>query len=286
MGHLEEKMKADLELKGFAATTQKDYLIRARCFARHFKRSPAVMGEKEVREYLLYLVRERRVHPATHRMYVASLKFLYGFTLKRPAVADAIPWPRVPRSLPDILSGDEVRTLFAAIKSLKHRAIMMVAYAGGLRIQEACRLQAGDIDSKRMLIHVRRGKRGKDRYVMLSERLLTVLREYWLLARPRGPFLFSGRRPGEPLGTRAVSRGLLRALKCTGISKRITPHSFRHAFATHLLESGADIRMIQGLLGHNSIRTTAHYTRVSESHVRRTKSPLDLLETRTGDAHQ
>ena len=176
MGHMREKMKADLELKGFAIATQKEYLLRVRHFAAHFRRSPDQLGEREVREFLLHLLNKKQVKPATHRMYVAALKFLYVTTLRRPQEVANIPWPKVPRSLPDVLSGEEIRALLQAVKSIKHRAILMVAYGGGLRIQEACSLRTTDIDSKRMLIHIHQGKRGKDRFVMLSDRLLIFLR--------------------------------------------------------------------------------------------------------------
>lgn len=241
------------------------------------------MGEKEIREYLLYLVNDNHVHPATHRMYVAALKFLYVTTLRRPAEVAHIPWPKVPRTLPDILSGQEVESLLEAVRSVKHRAILMTAYGAGLRIAEACSLRISDIDSKRMLIHVRDGKGSKDRYVMLSERLLPYLRYYWRTARPPEPYLFPGGKPGEPITTSAVGRVLRKALTGCAFAKRITVHSLRHGFATHLLELGTDIRTIQRLLGHASIQTTARYTHVSAQHVGRTKSPLDLLGTKQGE---
>lgn len=158
----------------------------------------------------------------------------------------------------------------------------MTAYGAGLRISEACSLKISDIDSKRMLIHVHQGKRSKDRYVMLSERLLDVLRTYWKIARPQGPFMFPGAIPGRPITTGAVQRVLHQVVVHGHFRKRITAHSLRHGFATHLLETGADIRTIQQLLGHCSIQTTARYTKVTERHVGRTKSPLDLLGTKKG----
>ena len=159
----------------------------------------------------------------------------------------------------------------------------MTAYGAGLRIAEACSLRISDIDSKRMLIHIRDGKGSKDRYVMLSERLLPYLRYYWRTAHPPEPYLFPGGKPGEPITTRAVGRVLRKALTGCAFSKRITVHSLRHGFATHLLELGTDIRTIQRLLGHASIQTTARYTYVSAQHVGRTKSPLDLLGTKQGE---
>lgn len=277
MGRIRQRMEEDLELKGFAQTTRKDYLLRARHFVAYYGRSPEQLGEPEVRKYLLHLVQERGVRPTTHHMYVAALKFLFVVTLKRPEVVAGIPWPKVPRTLPDVLSGEEVRRLLGAARSLKYRALMMVAYGAGLRISEACALEVGDIDSERMLIHVRRGKRSKDRFVMLSPKLLEMLRLYWREARPRGPYLFPGRLPDAPITTRAVDRVVKKVVARAGLTKRVTFHSLRHGFATHLLDAGYDIRTIQRLLGHTSIQTTARYTFVSQEHVGRTRSPLDLL---------
>jgi site-specific recombinase XerD len=279
MGRIRERMEADLELKGFARTTRKEYLLRVRHFVAHFGRSPDELGEKDVRQFLLHLVRDRGVRATTHRMYVAALRFLLVVTLQRPEVVAAIPWPKVPRTLPEILSGGEVERLLAAVRSLKHRALLMTAYGAGLRISEACTLEVGDIDSKRMFIHVREGKRGKDRYVMLSPKLLDALRLHWRRSRPRGRYLFPGGFPGAPISASAVHRVLKKAVADAGLTKRVTFHSLRHGFATHLLETGADIRTIQKLLGHSSIQTTARYTAVTKQHIGRTRSPLDLLGT-------
>jgi site-specific recombinase XerD len=240
------------------------------------------MGEKEIREYLLHMVRERKVGPSTLKMSVAALKFLYSQTLNRPEEVIRIPWPRVPKPLPVILSGSEVERLLQSVRSLKHRMIIMTAYGSGHRVGEACSLQIGDIDSKRMLIHIRAGKRKRDRYVMLPKRLLLCLREYYKTFRPVGPWLFPGRSPGTHISKKAVGEALRSAAKSAGISKRVTPHVLRHSFATHLLETGSDIRTIQVLLGHGSIRTTERYVKVSKSHVARVKSPLDLLGREAG----
>jgi integrase/recombinase XerD len=282
MGTIREKMKADLDLRGCALTTKKEYLQRARNFVAFHGRSPAAMGEPEIRRFLLHLVNEKKAGPATVHMYVAAIKFLYSTTLERPEVAAKIPWPKRPQTLPDILTGEEVERLFREIRSLKHRAILMTAYGAGLRISEACSLGIADLDSKRMLIHVREGKRSKDRYVMLGQRLLDVLRVYFRTARPPGPHLFPGAFPGRPITTSAVERVLKKAVVACGFTKRVTPHSLRHGFATHLLETGEDIRTIQRLLGHTSIQTTARYTKVTERHIGRTKSPLDLIGTTKG----
>jgi len=282
MGAIREKMKADLDLRGCALTTKKEYLQRAGNFVAFHGRSPSTMGEPEIRAFLLHLVNNKKAGPATVHMYVAAIKFLYATTLERPEVAGKIPWPKRPQTLPDILTGEEVERLFREIRSLKHRAILMTAYGAGLRISEACSLATSDLDSKRMLIHVREGKGSKDRYVMLSERLLDVLRVYFRTARPQEPYLFYGDIPGRPITPDAVQRVLRKAVLACGFTKRVTPHTLRHGFATHLLEAGVDIRTIQRLLGHASIQTTARYTKVTERHIGRTKSPLDLIGTKRG----
>ena len=282
MGQLREKMKADMTLRRYKAATIEGYLRCARSFAAFHHRSPEHMGEEEIRQFLLHLIEERHMGPAGHKTHVAALRFLYGVTLDRPEVAARLPWPKVPVKLPDILDGSEVERLLTAIGSLKHRAIVMVAYGAGLRIGEACSLRTTDIDSRRGVIHVRDGKRGRDRFVMLSPRLLAFLREYWRAARPTGPELFPGATPGRVVAPTTVRMALRRAVAKAGITKRVTPHVLRHCFATHLLEGGADIRVIQMLLGHGSIRSTARYTQVSTRHIARTESPLDRLGQKGG----
>jgi site-specific recombinase XerD len=283
MGTIRDKMTADLDLRGFASTTKKEYLQRAQNFVAYHQRPPTELGEQEVREFLLYLVNEKKTGSATQHLYIAAIKFLYATTLARPEVVANIPWPKRSQILPDILTGEEVEQLFQQIASIKHRAILMMAYGAGLRISEACSLQTSDLDSKRMLIHVHEGKRSKDRYVMLSERLLDVLRTYWKVVRPQGPFLFPGAIPGRSITTSAVQRVLHQVVVQCQFTKRVTAHSLRHGFATHLLEMGTDIRVIQRLLGHSSLQTTARYTKVTERHIGRTKSPLDLIGTKEGE---
>jgi site-specific recombinase XerD len=283
MGTIRDKMTADLDLRGFASTTKKEYLQRAQNFVAYHQRPPTELGEHEIREFLLYLVNEKKTGSATQHMYIAAIKFLYATTLARPEVVAKIPWPKRSQILPDILTGEEVERLFQQIASIKHRAILMTAYGAGLRISEACSLQTSDLDSKRMLIHVHEGKRSKDRYVMLSERLLDVLRTYWKVVRPQPPFLFPGAIPGRSITTSAVQRVLHQVVVQCQFTKRVTAHSLRHGFATHLLEVGTDIRVIQRLLGHASLQTTARYTKVTERHIGRTKSPLDLIGTKEGE---
>lgn len=279
MGKLRDKMIQDLCLRRYSPKTCKEYVRCARDFVAYHHRPPEQMGETEIRDYLLFLALERKVAPATRKMHLAAVKFLYAVTLGRPEVVARIPWPKVDSALPDILSGTEVYALLDAIESTKFRAILMTTYGLGLRISEVCRLRADDIDSKRMLVHVRNAKGARDRFVPLPERVLFTLRRYWAAERPVGPLLFPGATPGSEVSVDAV-RGHLRAgAEKAGLTKRVTPHVLRHTFATHLLELGTDLRVIQMLLGHRSIRTTLRYTRVTDKHLARTTSPIDLLGT-------
>lgn len=282
MGLIREKMLEDMKLRGFSEHTQRCYLQYARLFVEHYRRSPSELGENEIRKFLVHLVDRRHTKPTTVRMYVASLKFLYAITLDRPEVVERIPWPKVPKKLPDILSGTEVDRVLASLRSIKHRAILMIAYGCGLRISEACSLHVTDVDSNRGFIHVRHGKGDKDRYVLLPQRLLFVLREYWKAKHPPRPYLFPGGKPGTPITRGAVERVLQDAVQGLELKKRVTPHTLRHAFATHLLELGTNVRVVQELLGHGSARSTTRYTHVSRELVGRIKSPLDVLGTKDG----
>ena len=282
MGIVHERMAEDLRLKNYRPATRAEYLRCARGFVEHFGRSPARLSAGDIRKFLLYLTDEKKSSPATVKMYVAALRILYGVTLKQPQKVADLVWPKVPHPLPDILSAQEVERLFAAVDSPKNRVILMTAYSAGLRIGETCRLMTNDLDSDRMVIHVRDGKRGRDRYVMLSPVLLAALRAYWRQFRPEEPTLFPGDKPGSCIQPETVRKALDAALDRAGIKKHITPHSLRHAFATHLLEAGTDIRTIQVLLGHSSIRSTARYTAVSTNHIAATPSPLDRLRAPGG----
>lgn len=277
------RMVADLELAHYAPGTIENYVRCADTFVSHYWRHPTELGETEVRCFLLHLQHVRHTGPAGLKMFVAALRFLYARTLRRPEVVETVPWPRIPKALPVVLSGTEVEQVLQAIESLRHRAVLSAAYGGGLRIREACRLTCADIDSKRMMLRVRRGKGNKDRYVMLSERLLQLLREYWKVAQPGRERLFPGDDVEGFVSADAVRAALHRAVESCQLSKRVTPHVLRHSFATHLLESGADLRTVQVVLGHASIRTTARYTHVSARHVAATPSPLDLLGTPAGE---
>ena len=278
MGKLHDQMKEDLLLKAYSPHTQRAYLGCARHFARHYMRSPQEMGEQEVRDFLLHLLRDRNASPATQDMYVSALKFLYVVTLKRPEVVKDLSHPKRPKTLPVILSPEEVLRVFAAIRSVKYKAIIAAAYAAGLRISEVCSLSVSDIDSQRMRIHIRSGKGKKDRYVMLGESLLVLLRQYYQAVRPQGEYLFPGQKPQSHISTTAVSSVLRKVIRETSLAKKVSMHTFRHCFATHLMEAGTDIRILQVLLGHSSIRTTLRYTHITDRLVQKLVSPLDLIQ--------
>ncbi|MBI3146240.1 MAG: tyrosine-type recombinase/integrase [Pseudogulbenkiania sp.] len=283
MGELYDRMALDLKLRNFAKTTQTDYLRCCCNLVRYHMKSPHELGLGDIKEFLEHLML-KGAGPATVRMHVAGVKFLYKVTLDRPEVVVRLAWPKVPQRKPDILSGTDVVKLLAAVNPLVPRMALTTAYAAGLRLSEVCRLKPADIDSKRRLIHVRQGKGGKDRYVMLADRLLLALRQYWVQVTPSSGWLFPSRVGGNPLATGTVRKALTRAVRATRLRKRVTPHVLRHSFATHLLEAGTDIRLIQVVLGHSSIVTTAQYTKVSAKHIASIKSPLDLLGTAEGAA--
>lgn len=275
MGKLYQKMERDLNLKNLAPRTRSRYLNCCQRFAAFYMRSPAQMGIEEIKEFLKRVLETSSVEQL--KMHVAGLKFLYGTTLNRPDIVAKIPWPKVPQKKPSILALSEVEQLCSAINVLQSRMVVMTAYGAGLRIGETCRLRVEDIDSKRNLIHIRLGKGGKDRYVMLSQRLLEALRAYWKENRLQGSLLFPGKNSDKPIAEQTVRSALKNAAIKIGLHKKITFHTLRHSFATHLLENGTDIRVIQVLLGHSSIRTTVHYTQVSSRHIASIKNPFDSL---------
>jgi integrase/recombinase XerD len=277
MGKLKDKMEGDLKLRGLCENTRLTYLRCAAAYVRHYRKPPAQMGRTEVRDYLLTMLEERKWKPTTYNVHAAALGFLYAHTLERPQEVAWIGRMKVSYHPPAILSGEEVERLLDALGSVKMQAIVMAAYGAGLRVSEVINLHVQDIESQRMVIHVCRGKGDRDRYTMLPKRLLLLLREYWKQERPPGPQLFPGRKPGQTLCRAAVNKAVAQAAATARIRKRVTPHSLRHAFATHLLEAGTDLRTLQVLLGHKSIRTTARYAQVSPALIRKTKSPADRL---------
>ena len=271
---LRRRMIDDMMLRNLSPATQRSYLHAVTKFSRYFGRSPDRLGLEDVRAFQVFLVSQGISWPSLNQT-VCALRFFYGVTLNRGEIPERIAYARMPRKLPDILSPDEVVRFLEAVPSLKARAALTTAYAAGLRVSEVVSLKVGDIDSDRMLIQVRHGKGAKDRTVMLSAQLLDILRAYWRLARPTD-WLFPGREEG-PINVTVLHSACRSAAKAAGLTKKVSVHTLRHSFATHLLESGVDIRIIQVLLGHNSLSTTARYTHVATTTIARTQSPLDRL---------
>jgi integrase/recombinase XerD len=274
---LRQRMTEDMQVRNFSPNTQSSYLQQVSSFARYFERSPALLLPEDIRSYQVYLTNEKKLSPSSIHVCVSALRFLYGVTLKRDWIFDEIiPSPKAPKKLPIVLSPEEVLLFLGCVESVKHRTILTACYAAGLRISEAVHLKPNAIDRQRMVIRVEQGKGQKDRYVMLSPKLLETLIDYWRIVRPK-EWLFPGDIPGRPLTRDAVGEACHSAHRRSGLTKPVTPHSLRHAFAVHLLESGTDVRTIQLLLGHRSLATTAQYLRVATSKVCATTSPLELL---------
>ena len=276
MTPLRKRMLEDMRIRNLSVHTQLSYLQQVSSFAKHYQLSPEELGLEQVRAWQVHLLETRKLAPSSLALATSALRFLYKVTLKRDWPLEELPLPKKPLKLPVILSREEVGRFLESVGNLKHRTLLMTCYAAGLRISEATHLRVGDIDSQRMMLRVELGKGQKDRYVMLSPRLLERLRGYWKIARPKH-WLFPSRVSGEPMTRGAVLEACDQARQRCGIQKPITPHSLRHAFATHLLEAGADVRTIQLLLGHRSLSTTARYLKVSTRSVCATQSPLDLL---------
>jgi site-specific recombinase XerD len=268
-------MIEDMQVRNLAPHTQATYVLHVSLFARHFRKSPELLGPEEIRDYQLYLTNRRKLAPSSIVVTTAALRFLYNVTLKKGWNLEAtIPAPKQPKTLPIVLSRAEVLRFLGCIEDIKHRAILTTCYAAGLRISEAVRLKASSLDKQRMVIRVAQGKGRKDRYVMLSPKLLETLRDYWRRVRPK-EWLFPGYF-GRPITRHAVAHVRRTARLRAGIAKPISPHSLRHAFAVHLLEAGADLRTIQLLLGHRNLSTTARYLHIAAATVCATTSPLDL----------
>ncbi len=283
MTSLRQRMLADMKLRNFAPGTQRLYLSRVARFAAYYGQCPSKLGPEEARRYFHHLIESKNVSWSFYNQAVCALRFLYQVTLQRPEMIPHLPFPRQEKRLPTVLSVEEVTRFFQAVTHPRDRVVLLAIYATGLRVSEALGLKPTDIDSDRMLIHVRQGKGKKDRMVMLSPKLLDELRHYVRWARPHH-WLFPGSDPTQPL----CSRTLQRTCRLTGerakITKRVTPHVLRHSFATHLLDAGTDLRVIQTLLGHRRLTTTAVYTHVSTRRLQATTSPLDQLPDLTPPA--
>jgi integrase/recombinase XerD len=276
MGILADRFERDMAIRGLADTTRAQYHLNLRSFVRFAGRSPDDLTLDDVNAYQHHLVR-RKISWSYFNQVVCALRFFYEVTLKKEGVVKQIPYARrTGRRLPVILSQEEVVRFITAIPNLKHRVVLMTIYATGLRISEVLRLRPDDIDSRRMVVRVGQGKGRKDRYTILSPVLLSILREYWRIERPK-TWLFEHRRLEKPITPQTMRCITRKARVVAGIRKPATPHAFRHAFATHLLEKGINIRIIQTLLGHSSLRSTEIYTHVSRTYLQDTKSPIDDL---------
>ena len=277
MTSLRRRFIEDMQIRNLAENTQKSYIQQVSLFARYFQKSPELLGPDHIRAYQLHLTNEKKLSTGSITVAISALRFLYRVTLKKDwPFDDFIPAPKAPKKLPIIVSPEEVLQFLDCVRSRKHRAILTTCYAAGLRISEAVALKPPAIDSKRMVLRVEQGKGKKDRYTLLSPKLLEILRAWWRVEKPKD-WLFPGDFPGRHITRFAVEKECQEAHCICKISKPITPHSLRHAFAVHLLEQGTDIRTIQLLLGHRSLATTAKYLRIATSKVCSTSSPLDLL---------
>jgi integrase/recombinase XerD len=277
MTPLRLRFTQDLQLRNYSPRTVATYVLRVSLFARHFDKSPELLDGEHVRLYQLHLL-QRRVSWSSFNQTVCALRFLYRVTLQRPDLVQVLPFGKRPKTLPAVLSQQEVRRLFTACEE-RFRVVLQTTYAAGLRVSEVVRLQPADIDSQRMLLHVRCGKGRKDRLVPLSATLLQLLRDHWRAHRPK-EWLFPGQSAARHVSISHIQRACRRAVLCCGITKKASMHTLRHSYATHLLEAGVDLPTLQKMLGHNHLGTTLRYTHVQQTHLCSTASPLDTLLAR------
>jgi integrase/recombinase XerD len=280
MSPLRKQMEDDMALRGLAYRTRETYVESVAKLAKFYGRRPDRISEAEVQRYLLHLLEERKLAHSSCNIVCSAVEFFYRVTLKRRETEFCLPRPKVPARLPQILSREEVATLIEKTTNLRHRTILMTTYAAGLRLSELCQLKVSDIDSDRMTIRVEQGKGAKDRYTLLSTRLLTELRRYWVACRPQGWLFPAARTPEQPMPKKTPHLVYHVAKARAGITKAGGIHALRHAFATHLLEAGVDVHTIQRLMGHESLSTTARYFHLAQKHLTGTASPLDLLDPR------
>jgi integrase/recombinase XerD len=276
MTPLRQRMIEDMRIRNLSPLTIKLYIDAVIKFSQFFHKSPALLGPEDVRTYQLYLINQKKASWSAFNIAISALRFLYTVSLKTDWAFEKIPYAKRPKKKPVILSLEEVCAFIKIFANLKHRVMVLLSYSAGLRVSEVVNLRVPDIDSKRMMIRIEQGKGKKDRYVPLSPTLLQWLRLYWKTARPAS-YLFPGRAPGRPVSRASMNKAITSALRASGISKKVNPRMLRHSFATHLLESGTNIRIIQALLGHRSLNTTAIYTTVSSTTINATASPLELL---------
>ena len=278
MTPLRQRMLEDLQIRNCSPITIRIYLHAMAEFAQHFGKPPDQLGAEHIRLYQLFLIKEKKVSLSTYIQVVCALRFFYTHTLNQKISIERIPFPRGERKLPLILSREEVKALLEAPHNLRHRTLLAIMYGCGLRVAEVAQLKVSDIDAGRNVLWVRHGKGRKDRQTLLPPKLLELLRCYWRSQRPTD-WLFPGADATQPLSSKAIFLACRKAAQQAGISKPVHPHLLRHAFATHLLEAGVNLRTIQILLGHANLETTARYLRVADVAIRSTPSPLESLES-------
>jgi len=278
---LRKQMLEELQRRNYSQTTVNSYLKIVESFAKHFGRSPDQLGPEQIRTYQVYLLNERKLGVRTVGHCTAALRFFFCKTLKRAYPIEEVPYPKAPRRLPIILTREEVVRLIDSASNLFHRAMLITLYSTGMRRAELCRLKVEDIDSTRMLIHIRQGKGGKDRDVPLSPKALETLREYWRWMKPKTylfPGTVNGSRADKPITPKVLWEACREAAQRAGITKAVRPHLLRHSFATHLVEGGADLPTVQALLGHADLKPTSIYLHLSERHLRAGGTPIDNAE--------
>lgn len=285
MGEMRDRLEKELKLRRYSPKTLKAYVHAVHSFVRYHRRPAEQMGVEEARAYLLHMIEDKKAASSTTNQAVCALRFFYTKVLQRPFNLERLPLGKRRRALPCVLTEKEVAALLDAELNVKHRAILMTLYSGGLRLQEVIQLRPKDIDSIGMRIHIRAGKGGKARYVMLSATLLDTLRDYFKLYKP-GKWLFYGQTQDEPINPRSVQKMIRTAASTAGLRKHVTPHILRHSFATHLLARGTNLRYIQELLGHSSLKTTMIYTHVNPRALTQVISPLDWLEASTKEPRE
>ena len=278
MTQLRKLMLEELQRRNYSKTTTRTYLSVVRDFTKHFYKPPDQLGLEEIRQYQVHLLEERKFEPKTVCLYTSALRFFFVKVLKRPYPLEEFPYPKSTRRLPIILSPEEAVALINSASNLMHRAMLMLLYSTGIRRAELCQLKVADIDSKRMMVHIRQGKGNKDRDVPLSPALLDTLREYYRWMRPK-TYLFTGTvkgtRADKPITSKILWEACREAAQRAGITKRVSPHLLRHSFATHQLENGADLPTLQALLGHTDLKPTSVYLHLSERHLKAAGTPLD-----------
>lgn len=277
MGALKDRMIQDMKLRGFAPRTRESYTRAVYQLARYFNRSPDELEEEDLRDYFLYLVEERRLAPRSIRLHRSGIKFFFEQTLQQPMqILDKVT-PRIPKDLPAVLSVDEVRRLLHQVKHRVYRTALSLIYSCGLRLGEGLRVEIGDVDGQHGRLHVRNAKGNKDRYALLSKRMHSILKQYWIDHRPPGVLIFQSRKGSGPICHSTIHRAFRDAYEEAKITKKATIHTLRHSYATHLLERGVSIRIIQRSLGHRSLQSTQRYSHITGDAETSARAVLDDL---------